>query len=163
MGLLPTRCLKKGVVAESQVSHPIQFYGSYLYCSNSGLFCKDRRLSWPFCKAPSQSPLPVLPALIDTANPGKLHTIPIPVARCYTYSWNQDSFGKGKLVPDSGCPILHLWMLCIPVGSPNTQAIGLVGGGGTIALEQTPPTLPESITLCRGSTDADPNTVTVSL
>ncbi|XP_006900564.1 PREDICTED: phosphoinositide 3-kinase regulatory subunit 5 [Elephantulus edwardii] len=30
--------------------------------------------------------------VLDTANPGKLHTIPIPVARCYTYSWNQDSF-----------------------------------------------------------------------
>lgn len=35
------------------------------------------------------------PALLaDTANPGKLRTIPIPVARCYTYSWKQDSFGK---------------------------------------------------------------------
>lgn len=32
------------------------------------------------------------PGILDTANPGKLHTIPIPVARCYTYSWNQDSF-----------------------------------------------------------------------
>uniref|UniRef100_A0A8C9P0I9 Phosphoinositide 3-kinase regulatory subunit 5 n=1 Tax=Spermophilus dauricus TaxID=99837 RepID=A0A8C9P0I9_SPEDA len=30
--------------------------------------------------------------VLDTAKPGKLHTIPIPVARCYTYSWNQDSF-----------------------------------------------------------------------
>ncbi|XP_027630714.1 phosphoinositide 3-kinase regulatory subunit 5 isoform X2 [Tupaia chinensis] len=30
--------------------------------------------------------------VLDTAGPGKLHTIPIPVARCYTYSWNQDSF-----------------------------------------------------------------------
>ncbi|XP_006863480.1 PREDICTED: phosphoinositide 3-kinase regulatory subunit 5 isoform X2 [Chrysochloris asiatica] len=30
--------------------------------------------------------------ILDTAKPGKLHTIPIPVARCYTYSWNQDSF-----------------------------------------------------------------------
>ncbi|EDM04809.1 similar to novel protein (predicted) [Rattus norvegicus] len=32
------------------------------------------------------------PGILDTASPGKLHTIPIPVARCYTYSWNQDSF-----------------------------------------------------------------------
>ncbi|CAO2643671.1 Phosphoinositide 3-kinase regulatory subunit 5 [Lemmus lemmus] len=32
------------------------------------------------------------PGILDTAKPGKLHTIPIPVARCYTYSWNQDSF-----------------------------------------------------------------------
>ncbi|XP_011357253.1 phosphoinositide 3-kinase regulatory subunit 5 isoform X3 [Pteropus vampyrus] len=30
--------------------------------------------------------------VLDTAKPGKLHTIPIPVARCYTYDWNQDSF-----------------------------------------------------------------------
>lgn len=30
--------------------------------------------------------------VLDTAKPGKLHTIPIPVARCYTYNWNQDSF-----------------------------------------------------------------------
>ncbi|KAM6164921.1 phosphoinositide 3-kinase regulatory subunit 5 isoform 2-T2 [Rhynchocyon petersi] len=30
--------------------------------------------------------------VLDTANPGKLQTIPIPVARCYTYSWSQDSF-----------------------------------------------------------------------
>ncbi|XP_032947245.1 phosphoinositide 3-kinase regulatory subunit 5 isoform X2 [Rhinolophus ferrumequinum] len=29
---------------------------------------------------------------LDTATPGKLHTIRIPVARCYTYNWNQDSF-----------------------------------------------------------------------
>ncbi|XP_069339469.1 phosphoinositide 3-kinase regulatory subunit 5 isoform X1 [Eulemur rufifrons] len=32
------------------------------------------------------------PGVLGTAKPGKLHTIPIPVARCYTYSWNQDSF-----------------------------------------------------------------------
>ncbi|EAW90035.1 phosphoinositide-3-kinase regulatory subunit 5 [Homo sapiens] len=32
------------------------------------------------------------PGVLDTAKPGKLHTIPIPVARCYTYSWSQDSF-----------------------------------------------------------------------
>ncbi|XP_047403514.1 phosphoinositide 3-kinase regulatory subunit 5 isoform X2 [Sciurus carolinensis] len=32
------------------------------------------------------------PEVLDTMKPGKLHTIPIPVARCYTYSWNQDSF-----------------------------------------------------------------------
>ncbi|XP_075415251.1 phosphoinositide 3-kinase regulatory subunit 5 isoform X2 [Tenrec ecaudatus] len=30
--------------------------------------------------------------ILDTESPGKLYTIPIPVARCYTYSWNQDSF-----------------------------------------------------------------------
>nr|XP_044987871.1 phosphoinositide 3-kinase regulatory subunit 5 isoform X2 [Jaculus jaculus] len=32
------------------------------------------------------------PGVLDTAKPGKLHTIPIPVARCYTYNWSQDSF-----------------------------------------------------------------------
>ncbi|XP_043439038.1 phosphoinositide 3-kinase regulatory subunit 5 isoform X2 [Prionailurus bengalensis] len=32
------------------------------------------------------------PGVLDTAKPGKLCTIPIPVARCHTYSWNQDSF-----------------------------------------------------------------------
>ncbi|KAM5273931.1 phosphoinositide 3-kinase regulatory subunit 5 isoform 2-T2 [Ctenodactylus gundi] len=32
------------------------------------------------------------PEVLDPAKPGKLHTIPIPAARCYTYSWNQDSF-----------------------------------------------------------------------
>ncbi|XP_025136354.3 phosphoinositide 3-kinase regulatory subunit 5 isoform X2 [Bubalus bubalis] len=32
------------------------------------------------------------PGVLDTAKPGKLRTIPMPVARCYTYSWNQDSF-----------------------------------------------------------------------
>ncbi|XP_059989940.1 phosphoinositide 3-kinase regulatory subunit 5 isoform X1 [Lagenorhynchus albirostris] len=32
------------------------------------------------------------PGALDTAQPGKLRTIPIPVARCYTYSWSQDSF-----------------------------------------------------------------------
>ncbi|XP_004684655.1 PREDICTED: phosphoinositide 3-kinase regulatory subunit 5 [Condylura cristata] len=30
--------------------------------------------------------------VLDATNSGKLRTIPIPVARCYTYSWNQDSF-----------------------------------------------------------------------
>ncbi|XP_068929190.1 phosphoinositide 3-kinase regulatory subunit 5 isoform X2 [Petaurus breviceps papuanus] len=32
------------------------------------------------------------PYISETAQPCKLYTIPIPVARCYTYSWNQDSF-----------------------------------------------------------------------
>ncbi|XP_059854128.1 phosphoinositide 3-kinase regulatory subunit 5 [Delphinus delphis] len=32
------------------------------------------------------------PGALDTAQPGKLRTIPIPVARCYAYSWSQDSF-----------------------------------------------------------------------
>ncbi|XP_049622313.1 phosphoinositide 3-kinase regulatory subunit 5 [Suncus etruscus] len=30
--------------------------------------------------------------VLDPTKLGKIHTIPIPVARCYTYSWNQDSF-----------------------------------------------------------------------
>ncbi|XP_034506269.1 LOW QUALITY PROTEIN: phosphoinositide 3-kinase regulatory subunit 5-like, partial [Ailuropoda melanoleuca] len=32
------------------------------------------------------------PGVLDTAKPGQLRTIPIPVARCHTYSWSQDSF-----------------------------------------------------------------------
>nr|XP_020041753.1 phosphoinositide 3-kinase regulatory subunit 5 isoform X5 [Castor canadensis] len=46
---------------------------------------------WPPA-SPFPAPFSCYPALTDTAKPGKLHTIPIPVARCYTYSWNQDSF-----------------------------------------------------------------------
>ncbi|NXD18483.1 PIRK5 kinase, partial [Nothocercus nigrocapillus] len=33
-------------------------------------------------------------AVAGEAQPRKLHTIPIPPARCYTYSWDQDNFGK---------------------------------------------------------------------
>ncbi|XP_066220954.1 phosphoinositide 3-kinase regulatory subunit 5-like [Saccopteryx leptura] len=32
------------------------------------------------------------PGVLDPAKPCKLRTFPIPVARCYSYSWNQDSF-----------------------------------------------------------------------
>ncbi|XP_036752056.2 phosphoinositide 3-kinase regulatory subunit 5 isoform X2 [Manis pentadactyla] len=32
------------------------------------------------------------PGVLDSAKPGRLRTIPLPVARCYTYSWSQDSF-----------------------------------------------------------------------
>ncbi|XP_039087468.1 phosphoinositide 3-kinase regulatory subunit 5 isoform X2 [Hyaena hyaena] len=32
------------------------------------------------------------PGVLDTAKPGRLCTIPIPVARCHSYNWNQDSF-----------------------------------------------------------------------
>ncbi|XP_055971068.1 phosphoinositide 3-kinase regulatory subunit 5-like [Sorex fumeus] len=32
------------------------------------------------------------PEVLDTTKLGKLRTIPIPVARCYTYNWNHDSF-----------------------------------------------------------------------
>ncbi|XP_038598027.1 phosphoinositide 3-kinase regulatory subunit 5 isoform X3 [Tachyglossus aculeatus] len=32
------------------------------------------------------------PRISEKAPPRKLRTIPVPVARCYTYSWNQDSF-----------------------------------------------------------------------
>ncbi|XP_072497156.1 phosphoinositide 3-kinase regulatory subunit 5 isoform X3 [Notamacropus eugenii] len=32
------------------------------------------------------------PFISETAQSCKLYTIPLPVARCYTYSWNQDSF-----------------------------------------------------------------------
>ncbi|NWX44413.1 PIRK5 kinase, partial [Steatornis caripensis] len=39
------------------------------------------------------------PAIVGEAQPHKLHTIPIPVARCYTYSWDQDNFGKRRRSP----------------------------------------------------------------
>ncbi|NXS13578.1 PIRK5 kinase, partial [Neodrepanis coruscans] len=41
------------------------------------------------------------PAITGEAQPHKLHTIPIPAARCYTYSWDQDNFGKHR-----GSPVL---------------------------------------------------------
>ncbi|XP_043855921.1 phosphoinositide 3-kinase regulatory subunit 5 isoform X2 [Dromiciops gliroides] len=41
------------------------------------------------------------PHISETAQPCKLYTIPIPVARCYTCSWNQDSFGLSDYM-DSG-------------------------------------------------------------
>ncbi|NXA67690.1 PIRK5 kinase, partial [Mohoua ochrocephala] len=34
------------------------------------------------------------PAITGEAQPRKLHPIPIPPARCYTYSWDQDNFGE---------------------------------------------------------------------
>ncbi|NXS24738.1 PIRK5 kinase, partial [Mystacornis crossleyi] len=34
------------------------------------------------------------PAITGEAQPRKLHSIPIPPARCYTYSWDQDNFGE---------------------------------------------------------------------
>ncbi|XP_044309866.1 phosphoinositide 3-kinase regulatory subunit 5 isoform X1 [Varanus komodoensis] len=33
-----------------------------------------------------------LPEIIGQAQPSKLHLIPIPVARCYTYRWDKDNF-----------------------------------------------------------------------
>ncbi|NXY80251.1 PIRK5 kinase, partial [Glareola pratincola] len=39
------------------------------------------------------------PAIVGEAQPRKLHTIPIPAARCYTYSWDQDNFGKRRGSP----------------------------------------------------------------
>ncbi|NXR11328.1 PIRK5 kinase, partial [Semnornis frantzii] len=41
------------------------------------------------------------PAITGEAQPRKLHTIPIPTARCYTYSWDQDNFGKCRESPSS--------------------------------------------------------------
>ncbi|NXU20873.1 PIRK5 kinase, partial [Pardalotus punctatus] len=35
-----------------------------------------------------------LPAITGEAQHHKLHPIPIPPARCYTYSWDQDNFGE---------------------------------------------------------------------
>lgn len=39
------------------------------------------------------------PLFPGEAQPRKLHPIPIPAARCYTYSWDQDNFGKRGVSP----------------------------------------------------------------
>lgn len=41
-----------------------------------------------------RKPTPVPPLSPGEAQPRKLHPIPIPPARCYTYSWDQDNFGE---------------------------------------------------------------------
>lgn len=68
-------------------------------------------------KAPSRASPSAHPVLIDTAKPGKLHTIPIPVARCYTYNWNQDSFGKqlarAPEMPTPKLPGPSCWSRCL--------------------------------------------------
>uniref|UniRef100_A0A8C4MW06 Phosphoinositide 3-kinase regulatory subunit 5 n=1 Tax=Equus asinus asinus TaxID=83772 RepID=A0A8C4MW06_EQUAS len=66
---------------------PAQLCGPGWSSPISGLFSQLRT---GLKALPSLTPCP--PCSSGTAKPGKLRTIPIPVARCYTYSWNQDSF-----------------------------------------------------------------------
>ncbi|XP_054026583.1 phosphoinositide 3-kinase regulatory subunit 5 [Dryobates pubescens] len=48
-----------------------------------------------------------LPAITGEAQPRKLHTIPIPTARCYTYSWDQDNFDILNDVLSKECSVVE--------------------------------------------------------
>ncbi|KAM8796956.1 phosphoinositide 3-kinase regulatory subunit 5 [Eudromia elegans] len=47
------------------------------------------------------------PATAGETQPGKLHTIPIPPARCYTYSWDQDNFDILNDILSKECHIVE--------------------------------------------------------
>ncbi|XP_075575713.1 phosphoinositide 3-kinase regulatory subunit 5 [Pelecanus crispus] len=47
------------------------------------------------------------PAIAGEAQPRKLHTIPIPAARCYTYSWDQDNFDVLNDVLSKECSVVE--------------------------------------------------------
>ncbi|XP_010147198.1 PREDICTED: phosphoinositide 3-kinase regulatory subunit 5 [Eurypyga helias] len=47
------------------------------------------------------------PAIAGEAQPRKLHTIPIPAARCYTYSWDQDNFDILNDVLSKECSVVE--------------------------------------------------------
>ncbi|XP_064378549.1 phosphoinositide 3-kinase regulatory subunit 5 isoform X2 [Dromaius novaehollandiae] len=47
------------------------------------------------------------PAVAGEAQPRKLHTIPIPPARCYTYSWDQDNFDILNDVLSKECRVVE--------------------------------------------------------
>uniref|UniRef100_A0A8C6ZSV0 Phosphoinositide 3-kinase regulatory subunit 5 n=1 Tax=Nothoprocta perdicaria TaxID=30464 RepID=A0A8C6ZSV0_NOTPE len=49
----------------------------------------------------------VFPAIAGEAQPCKLHTIPIPPARCYTYSWDQDNFDILNDILSKECHIVE--------------------------------------------------------
>uniref|UniRef100_A0A663EGE8 Phosphoinositide 3-kinase regulatory subunit 5 n=1 Tax=Aquila chrysaetos chrysaetos TaxID=223781 RepID=A0A663EGE8_AQUCH len=49
------------------------------------------------------------------AQPRKLHTIPIPTARCYTYSWDQDNFDILNDVLSKECSVVE------PMASENEE------------------------------------------
>ncbi|XP_014815614.1 PREDICTED: phosphoinositide 3-kinase regulatory subunit 5 isoform X3 [Calidris pugnax] len=53
------------------------------------------------------------PAITGEAQPRKLHTIPIPAARCYTYSWDQDNFDILNDVLSKECSVVE------PMASEN--------------------------------------------
>ncbi|XP_064531710.1 phosphoinositide 3-kinase regulatory subunit 5 isoform X1 [Pseudopipra pipra] len=55
------------------------------------------------------------PAITGEAQPHKLHTIPIPAARCYTYSWDQDNFDILNDVLSKECSVVE------PMASENEE------------------------------------------
>ncbi|XP_017693896.1 PREDICTED: phosphoinositide 3-kinase regulatory subunit 5 [Lepidothrix coronata] len=55
------------------------------------------------------------PAITGEAQPHKLHTIPIPAARCYTYSWDQDNFDILSDVLSKECSVVE------PMASENEE------------------------------------------
>ncbi|XP_069728413.1 phosphoinositide 3-kinase regulatory subunit 5 isoform X1 [Phaenicophaeus curvirostris] len=55
------------------------------------------------------------PAIAGEAQPRKLHTIPIPAARCYTYSWDQDNFDILNDVLSKECSVAE------PMASENEE------------------------------------------
>ncbi|XP_027752655.1 phosphoinositide 3-kinase regulatory subunit 5 [Empidonax traillii] len=55
------------------------------------------------------------PAITGEAQPHKLHTIPIPTARCYTYSWDQDNFDILNDVLSKECSVVE------PMASENEE------------------------------------------
>nr|XP_009931809.1 PREDICTED: phosphoinositide 3-kinase regulatory subunit 5 [Opisthocomus hoazin] len=55
------------------------------------------------------------PAIAGEDQPRKLHTIPIPTARCYTYSWDQDNFDILNDVLSKECSIVE------PMASENEE------------------------------------------
>ncbi|XP_052664265.1 phosphoinositide 3-kinase regulatory subunit 5 isoform X1 [Harpia harpyja] len=55
------------------------------------------------------------PAIAGDAQPRKLHTIAIPTARCYTYSWDQDNFDILNDVLSKECSVVE------PMASENEE------------------------------------------
>ncbi|XP_050175467.1 phosphoinositide 3-kinase regulatory subunit 5 [Myiozetetes cayanensis] len=55
------------------------------------------------------------PAITGEAQPHKLHTIPIPTARCYTYSWDQDNFDILNDILSKECSVVE------PMASENEE------------------------------------------
>ncbi|XP_037265321.1 phosphoinositide 3-kinase regulatory subunit 5 isoform X1 [Falco rusticolus] len=55
------------------------------------------------------------PVITGEAQPRKLHTIPIPAARCYTYSWDQDNFDILNDVLSKECSVVE------PMASENEE------------------------------------------
>ncbi|XP_074777830.1 phosphoinositide 3-kinase regulatory subunit 5 isoform X2 [Athene noctua] len=56
-----------------------------------------------------------LPVIAGEAQPRKIHTIPIPAARCYAYSWDQDNFDILNDVLSKECSVAE------PMASENEE------------------------------------------